>query len=286
MPAGPCQSSLLIQPLSGYPDPFVAARLTPRLIRLRQSGAASDASARTWPSLRHAVQWSYRLLTQAKRQQMETLYLFLELPLLVTALRLAVAGERQRSVSLLEKSQWSHAVRQVVTGARDLARLEKGLTSQLSPVGWEIPSTDPDTGRHPLQELEQRLYHGLFRMMRNHAPSPPLAECFAAFFDLFNLAALRAGPSPHASAFVQGGKLPTAKLQNPERVDKLLVRHYGKLPTQSAGYEQHLKHAFAATLLQRARSEDLVTCLLAYLWGHFARLDTGGHGNASDGRER
>lgn len=217
---------------------------------------------------------------------MESLYLYLELPLLVTAIRLAVAGERQQGISLLAMSQWSHPLRQAVTAARDPSRIEKVLTSALPPLGWELPATRQESSRHPLQELELRLYHGLFKMMHNLATPPPLAECFAAFFDLFNLASLRSGTPPHVSTLVPGGKLPVAELHNPDRVDKLLVKHYGKSPARHANSEQHLKHAFAATLLRRARGEDLVTRLIAYLWGHLARLDTGSQGTAFNGRER
>ncbi|PLY02522.1 MAG: hypothetical protein C0624_08305 [Desulfuromonas sp.] len=260
------KASPLHSPGTGYPDAYVAARLAPRVTEIfrAHSDPRTAANRYSWLQRHRSIEWSYAQLSQRRRQQLEPIYLYAELPILLTSIRFTVSGMPSRAAELMDSSLWNADIRHaVLTYALDES-LATELKHQLNFMGLPHKTLEKRS-IHPLNRLEQNLYAGLFASYRQSS-SPDLTKDFcSALIDLHNLTRVSRTleVKPHL-----GGALFAADFRSPHTLKRALNRAYGKAPTSPSIPENHLRHAFAQKLFRRSRTGEHMARIGSFLWAN------------------
>jgi len=267
MNAGRTYLSRLLQPATGYPDAYVSTRLVPRLRALldNQSSTQPKRKAEEWAHRHQAVVWSYCQISPSKRQQLEPIYLYTELPLLISAIRFKTDGKAERADKLLATSLWSHNVRRIVTtlNPEDTTYTElRGLLALPTP-----PQDLEEANLHPLNRFERQMFEGLFLSFKYQRRPHLVHEYCAALVDLYNLACV--GRHNHMDIRFKplaGGKLRARDYGSPMLLPRRVTHRYGHTGNAFSSPAQQLRFTMAKRLKQRALSGGCLERICAYLW--------------------
>jgi len=274
MNAGRTYPSLLLQPATGYPDAYVSTRLAPRLRELfnNQPSTQPNRKAEGWDQRHQAVVWSYGQISPKKRQQLEPIYLYTELPLLITAIRFKTAGNEERAKNLFSASLWDHNIRRIVTNLNpeDTTFTElRGLLNLPTP-----PQNIAEGNLHPLNRLENQIYEDLFQTFKRQRRPYLVREYCAALVDLYNLA--RVGL--HHRTDIQftplaGGKLRPRDFSSGLRLLRGVTHTYRYTGNDFSSPTRQLRFTMSKMLNQRALSGGCLDRICAYLWMNMVHAD-------------
>jgi len=283
MTAANSLANLLIVPSCGYPDDYVSSRLEPRLARMReQLDKSHNLDSDLWYEHRRTTIWIYGQLSQPVREQLKLIFLYLELPLLVTGVRLAATGSRQRASTLLEQSLWQRKIRRAVTTWQEPGQSDTALCALMARHGLIVPAREKPP-RHALQSIEHRLFQGFYDAFPGQRPIRPVALCLAALCDLLNVARCRDLTRwPATNRLVPGGTLQRRDFRSPDTLRRSVGRRYGYADF-TADPESSIKRGLTARLLREAHGGELATRVLALLWGSLTRMHQPGPTHANRG---
>jgi len=276
--------SLLRQPRQDFPDAYVSARLAPRLCALYgdRSTAHPGSQHANMVTRQQAVMWSYAQLSKPMRRNLEPIYVYLQMPLLMTAVRLAVSGATPQAQTLLSDSLWNKHVIQSISALRQ--GNQSFMTLIMRITGETTDKTHKQSPLHPLNRLEKQLYEGLFRSFQHHHPPAYVRAFCSALVDLYNLATLGRTNAEHRPPEpLSGGRLTTSDFRSHRHMLRGVVRCYHSPYTITRPPESFLHHSFSMTLKQRAREGDTIAQVCAYLWNNMIYPDRGYPPNSSRG---
>lgn len=264
-------NSPLLQPFSSYPDAYLACRLAPRLSHLFAArdmhGKADDEFS--WNTRYKGIVWSYMQLSPRLRRQCEPLYVFLQVPILLTAMRFSTSGQHDRAAYLLAGSLWNERIRQSISTELGAQHQFDLVCKQLTSYGWPLETTTPAEG-HTQHLAERQIYRAALSKLHRRGLPEPLRNFSAALHDLYNLAQCRyVSDWPPKHAPLEGGRLPAKAYRSLSHLRRSVIRVYGLSLSDVADAEQQLRVNYAITLKRQARIGGVLTKLLAYLWAEF-----------------
>lgn len=269
-------TSFLRQPLSGYPDAFVAARLQPRMTKL-SDGGGNDTARHTAPAYtqrRSAIAWSFSQLSVHLREELKFIYAYLELRQLMTALRLAISGRHDRAIHTLKASLWHPMFVKCFECGHDLPSIIANCGDVMAAGGWHFNFQLAEDQTEPLQSLEHQLYMSLYEQLRRKTRDPLVLNFSSALHDLYNLAQFRDRSESPPS--LPGGKLAPNDFRSADQLERAIARHYGRTGREYYDAEAQLRYSFARQLRRKARQKGVRVRLLTYLWFHSEGVTSSG----------
>ncbi|MEW6427763.1 MAG: hypothetical protein AB1568_06985 [Thermodesulfobacteriota bacterium] len=286
----------LLQPLRQheYPAGYLAARLRGRaaaggISREEQDGGRQPAAilepfreiSRTdgpWLFLRHECRWVYARMNSRLRRGFAPLYLYLELPFLLAAIRTAADRDsRARLAGFTDTSLLHPNLVRPLTGNDTVEEILAGLAEPLASLDQALADLPAIHGRGGPAAVDAAVTNGLFASLARAAMPTEVRDFFRRLIDGHNLILLhkirRWQPEP-APSFFAGGAIDPDRFRaaiHQDGEDHLFLRRLDLPPSTAVAQGRGLENAVFAGIARHLRRQSLrgaapAAVILRYLW--------------------